>query len=93
MTTEDERDLIQDAVVRFFWSAGVCAISPKTQEELIAYVIAAQRAKNFPLILRDGKTVNDDFIWDQIPQFIDKLVKEARQKDEYSSQTNTVGRL
>ena len=85
MTTEDERDLIQDAVVRFFWRAGVRTVSAETQEEFITYVISAQRATNRPLI--------DDFIWDQIPQFIDKLVKEARQKDEYSSQTNTVGRL
>tara|TARA_R100001198_G_C5203385_1_gene191546 strand:+ start:518 stop:751 length:234 start_codon:yes stop_codon:yes gene_type:complete len=77
MTNEDERNLIQDSVVRFFWGAGVCTVSKETQEELITYVIAAQRAKNHPLIHRDGK-VNDDFIWDQIPQFIDHLVKEAR---------------
>jgi hypothetical protein len=77
MTTEDERDLIQDSVVRFFWGAGVCTVSKETQEELITYVIAAQRAKNHPLMHREGE-VNDDFIWDQIPQFIDHLVKEAR---------------
>ena len=77
MTTEDERDLIQDSVVRFFWEAGVCSVSKDTEEELITYVIAAQRAKNHPLIHRGGE-VNDDFIWDQIPQFIDHLVKEAR---------------
>ena len=77
MTTEDERDLIQDAVVRFFWRAGVCSVSKDTEEELITYVIAAQRAKNHPLIHRGG-AVNDDFIWEQIPQFIDHLVKEAR---------------
>lgn len=77
MTTEDERDLIQDSVVRFFWGAGVCSVSKETQEELITYVIAVQRAKNHPLIDREGE-VNDDFIWNQIPQFIDHLVKEAR---------------
>ena len=77
MTTEDERDLIQDSVVRFFWGAGVCSVSKETQEELITYVIAVQRAKNHPLIDREGE-VNDHFIWNQIPQFIDHLVKEAR---------------
>ena len=77
MTNEDERNLIQDSVVRFFRGAGVCTVSKETQEELITYVIAAQRAKNHPLMHREGE-VNDDFIWDQIPQFIDHLVKEAR---------------
>ena len=77
MITEDERDLIQDSVVRFFWQAGVCSVSKDTEEDLITYVIAAQRAKNHPLIHRGGE-VNDDFIFEQIPKFIDHLVKEAR---------------